>query len=217
MEARGSPKASGSPATSPKSRANRASSPGSAKLSADKAPPEEQGDPEVDALQKRSAVRNHPAMLHVLGRWWYKTLANFSRKAPGALVKREYCNLYSRLLRAQHTCDERAAKLSAHELQDELELDWERDSQGSRVVTRARFFDAIYGIPDQWVDTVSVTDYVTYLAKMERFVFVGSLKGLGGGSAEGGGPEPTPEEDARTHGVAGTVVRAMLCVAVRHA
>ena len=119
------------------------------------------------ALLQRKGLREHPAIVACIHRWWYCLLIpTFDANRNGKLDKDEYMIFHKCLNMALQSgvegLDNRTPLSPAVQTQMALE-DWEEDTQGTGSVNIERFKSALFELVDMWTETTDPQEYLDFL------------------------------------------------------
>ena len=116
-----------------------------------------------DAVLERSRLRQKPAIVAELQKWW-ETVGNSLRSGADTSIasvgKDEYVRI-NRLMAKSMTADftEKEASAAAEE-------DWIEDAKGQDSLARQGFMDGIFELADVWTNKVDEKEYVEFLSTL---------------------------------------------------
>ena len=127
----------------------------------------QQGDEALetpDMVEQRRALRQHPEVIETIEVWWstaQRSLEQEGRTVDG-LSHDRYVLMSTKMYKAMmREYDEEEARASA-------EADWEEDSAGEALLSKRRFFDAIFELADLWTFEIDAREYVASLWGLTR-------------------------------------------------
>ena len=109
----------------------------------------QQGDEELETpemIERRKALRQHPKVLETIEVWWgtaQRSLEQESHRKEG-LSRERYILMSKKMYKAmmQDYVEEEALQSAAD--------DWEEDAGSAPILSKDRFFDAIFELADLW-------------------------------------------------------------------
>ena len=128
---------------------------------------------EPEQLVARYKLRQHPAVLLQLARWWEASKRELDSNDNGVMDREEYSVLHKRLVRAFAEDGNDDNDLTPEQEEAALEEDWSADKadDGSEHLTQVDLFDAVFALADAWTEGTEVHEYVDFLALLFTKVF----------------------------------------------
>ena len=109
---------------------------------------------EPEQLVARYRLRQHPAVLVQLSRWWEASKRELDGDGDGAMDFEEYSALHKRLVRAFAEDDDDENDLSPEQEEAALLEDWHEDkADGTESLSRTDLFDSIFALADAWTES----------------------------------------------------------------
>ena len=124
-------------------------------------------------LAKRADIRHAPEILRLLAKWWMgaKHAVDGDDGDSDTLNKKEYGAFYWRLVAAFNDDDDDENDISEADSIQAMEADWANDSRGDNYVDKEEFFDSVFELADQWCETSTVDEYISFLDKLYNKMF----------------------------------------------
>jgi hypothetical protein len=88
------------------------------------------------SLAEREAVKNDPGLIAELIRWWGSVLSEIDHNRSEELDEKEYRTLYNCIINAA-VHESLIDPMSANEIEDAFQRDWEADNHGDGSVSQA--------------------------------------------------------------------------------
>ena len=146
------------------------------------------------ALLKRRHAFEHPRVQELLDQWWGAATRHHDADGDGQLDREEYAGVYSLLVAAfavdvddddDDEEDEEGDDGDAAAAAATLEADWLRDAGEDGVVDKEEFKASIFELADQWTESCSAAEYVSFLEELFLRVFHGAREREQSNAAEG--------------------------------
>jgi hypothetical protein len=151
------------------------------------------------ALLKRRHAFEHPRVQELLDQWWGAATRHHDADGDGQLDREEYTGVYRLLVAAFAVDDDDDDDDDDEEEEEEegddgdaaaaaatLEADWLRDAGEDGVVDKEEFKASIFELADQWTESCSTAEYVSFLEELFLRVFHGAREREQRNAAEGG-------------------------------
>eukprot|EP00698_Gefionella_okellyi_P001398 TRINITY_DN11340_c1_g1_i1.p1 TRINITY_DN11340_c1_g1~~TRINITY_DN11340_c1_g1_i1.p1 ORF type:complete len:298 (+),score=32.37 TRINITY_DN11340_c1_g1_i1:88-894(+) len=121
------------------------------------------------ALAKRAQLQKSKPINAAIEKYW-----KMFPKSQGRIAKETYLMLARRLYRA--VIDHRP--FDENDCAASCEDDWREDSKGRPWMTHEAFVACMFQLVDTWTETISESDYVTFLECVLRRIAVANREGL---------------------------------------
>lgn len=134
----------------------------------ERASPRYQGALELysdENLAKREALRTEPRVARWLEKWWLAATAFFGRDA--VLTAADYRAFHRRLA----TVLEKGTETSFHDYDDVVNSDLQLDVADKALVDQEGFAASVFQLVDQWTQTVTCDEYLSFLERGYDAVF----------------------------------------------